>query len=486
MWHHRSEAVSSLRSHRVDINSGNSSANDALQSAQEWLLRASELYPGLGPRELLRQAMHLMPAQSRVQPGGQGLSSVETMQAEKISRLQEEVIEFRAKAGFAMGSWQLTAKDAAKRSKHSYVKNAALWAKNPRELPPKDLRAQAATAVVSMIGPLTIQKRHAKEQLEELESALQGSNGLAINQQTRIEYRIELKKKQLNNATVALDAAFANLGECMLTTAAEISPTLARDRRAYELAMRQLDAAEPGMLQRLTARAEELMNWGELHDGELVMTDIDGSMQQAQVLRRLGEGEYELSVLVEVVRTMLPYENGFQTSQLRVVTRKRPELYKRKTLLQELSSGARAWVSARAAHGSAAEPLHNSVAFLMLLYADAESVLPLLGQLGHQLEDQFGDNAEVVMATLKGAVRATVKALEKYDGDYRQLTDLARMTVKCKTLRTLLGVLEAIADSQVWRGSCPQPLPYTLTLTLTRRYGVGAVLSPYPTPSPSP
>ena len=70
-------------------------------------------------------------------------------------------------------------------------------------------------------------------------------------------------------------------------------------------------------------------------------------------------------------------------------------------------------------------PSPTTPAFLALLYSDAERTLSLLHDLGAEINTQ--QPAEPNVAPLKGEARAAFKTLDKYDGDYSRLTDLARM-----------------------------------------------------------
>ena len=70
--------------------------------------------------------------------------------------------------------------------------------------------------------------------------------------------------------------------------------------------------------------------------------------------------------------------------------------------------------------------LPDDPAHLALLYSDAERTLPVLHDLGAEIKAQQ-PSAVPVVASLKGEARAAFKTLDKYGGDYRRLTDLARM-----------------------------------------------------------
>jgi len=89
---------------------------------------------------------------------------------------------------------------------------------------------------------------------------------------------------------------------------------------------------------------------------------------------------------------------------------------------------------------------------LLLLYADAERLLPRLTLELEQVESSVraaGYRTALKMAPLKESGRAVVKAMEKYQGSYDCLTDLARCTFECPTLAAATAVLDALAGSQV-------------------------------------
>ena len=78
------------------------------------------------------------------------------------------------------------------------------------------------------------------------------------------------------------------------------------------------------------------------------------------------------------------------------------------------------------AKGSSGAAAETTPAYLALLYSDAERTLPLLHDLGAEINTQQ-PSVELMVAPLKAGTRAAVKTLDKYDGDYSRLTDLARM-----------------------------------------------------------
>ena len=58
--------------------------------------------------------------------------------------------------------------------------------------------------------------------------------------------------------------------------------------------------------------------------------------------------------------------------------------------------------------------------------------------------DAAAGSVVLLIAPLKGQSRAVVKTLEKYGGYFSRLTDLARATFECDTLRCARAVVEAL------------------------------------------
>ena len=109
----------------------------------------------------------------------------------------------------------------------------------------------------------------------------------------------------------------------------------------------------------------------------------------------------------------------------------------------------------------------------MLLFADAEGSLERLRALAVGLERQV-PGAVASVPGLKDVGRVFAKVLEKYRGDFSKITDLARATIKCRSLPVLLAVLQQLSGSdQAFTlvlikktGSCPSS-------TWTRLEGTG-------------
>ena len=97
----------------------------------------------------------------------------------------------------------------------------------------------------------------------------------------------------------------------------------------------------------------------------------------------------------------------------------------------------------------------------MLLYADAERTTEGLHALATSVTSALEKAGKAAPKTRLGGVkakaRATVKTLQKYGGDYRKLTDLARMTFECATLPMVRDVLEEMSTQPGWKVSDPCP-----------------------------
>ena len=87
---------------------------------------------------------------------------------------------------------------------------------------------------------------------------------------------------------------------------------------------------------------------------------------------------------------------------------------------------ARATAEATSGQAVTEEPPPTDPAYVALLYSDAERTLNHLHDLSADVKKEVAA-AEPIVAPLKGEPRATYKTLDKYGGDYRRLTDLARM-----------------------------------------------------------
>jgi len=218
--------------------------------------------------------------------------------------------------------------------------------------------------------------------------------------------------------------------------------------------MRKMAAEEVGVLDEITAAAANMVNHGALKEGEEVEVVSEGKMQRAKVRRAVDEaaGTYELSLWTVVNFTTRKYEEGFDTSEAKLLTVPRKAVYANKKHKQRLSSAALALASERATNDKSAiaTPPSISVVFLALLYSDAESTLPHMHDLGDEVEKQM-PGVKALAAPLKGEARACYKSLDKYNNDYSRLTDIARMTFKCSTLKEAHAVLLLLGSTGGWR-----------------------------------
>ena len=94
--------------------------------------------------------------------------------------------------------------------------------------------------------------------------------------------------------------------------------------------------------------------------------------------------------------------------------------------------------------------------------------MPHLHELASHVRKQEPE-VNAVAAPLKGEPRAAYKARDKYRGDYTRLTDLARMTFVCTTLRQVQAVLMVLARIDSFVVLLVRP-PQTLLGTLPKAH----------------
>ena len=252
---------------------------------------------------------------------------------------------------------------------------------------------QANVAAVTYIGPCYMDLAHEEAQAKELQASLDAlPSDVELSQKSRVEHQLANAVKRRDEAKAELDAAMAHLNATRLESSAAIARGLARDAGAYDGAIRAMAAAEGGVLDSLTAEAAQLVNTGELKVGEEVAVVAEGRIQRAEVRRAVDEakGTYELSLWTEVSLQGQKYEAGFSTSQPKLRTVGRRDVYANRKQKQKLSKTALALAAARAAveardgdggggGGAAAppppSPAPSSPEFLALLYLDAEHTL---------------------------------------------------------------------------------------------------------------
>jgi hypothetical protein len=315
--------------------------------------------------------------------------------------------------------------------KYSFVEEMAAWARDPQQLLPTAVLLQANMAAIQAIGPAFLQQQLEQKQVDELTEAVEALKDADIMNRTRVEYQLAEAKERKKKVDAKLAEPVARIEAVKLASAEAISPGLARDGERYTEALTKLVADEPGVLDEVNAEAAAMVNVGTLKVGDEVQAVEGGAMQRAKVRRVVDQagGTYELSLWTAVSTDGQKYEAGFDTSEPKLVTLPRRDIHANTKHKQALSKEAcalaagRTAAEAKGASGAAAE---TTPAYLALLYSDAERTLPLLHDLGVEIKTQQ-PSVELMVAPLKAGTRAAVKTLDKYDGDYSRLTDLARM-----------------------------------------------------------
>jgi len=336
--------------------------------------------------------------------------------------------------------------------KGTYEQPMKEWAESADALLPKQVLLNTSTAAIQALAPCYLAHHKERKQVEELKAALEALKDAGINQRTRVEYQLAEAEKREKKAGDELTAAEARVGTVTLEAAAAISPGLARDGEKYSAAVTEMMEKEPGLIEELTKEAATAVNHGAVEVGEEVEAVVDGKMARAQVRRAdAKQDEYELSLWTEVIRQK--YEAGFDTREPKLITVPRREVYANRKHKQTLSPEALALAKSRAEAEAKARgtpvpnetaPKRESPEYLSLLYLDAERALPSLHDLGGEITKALPD-VEPIVAPLKGEARACFKTVDKYGGDARRLADIARMTIKCPTLRAALAALRFLA-----------------------------------------
>jgi len=337
--------------------------------------------------------------------------------------------------------------------KGTYEQPMKEWAEKADAPLPKQVLLNTSTAVVQALATRYLAVLKERKQVEELKASLKTLVNANITRRTRVESLLAEAEKREKMAAEGLTAAEARVDTVMLAAAEAISPSLARDGAKYSATVVEMIEKEPGVLEELNEEVATVVNRGAVEVGEIVEVVVNGTMQRAQVRSADAKDEYELSLWTEVNYSSLKYEEGFHTSQPKLITVPRRDVYANRKHKQTLSPEALALAKSRAeaeakARGTTAlketAPKPESPEYLSLLYLDAERALPSLHDLGGDITRVLPD-VEPIVAPLKGEARACVKTIDKYVGDYRRLTDLARMTLKCPTLRAALEALRFLA-----------------------------------------
>eukprot|EP00964_Phaeocystis_antarctica_P127207 scaffold90866_cov61-Phaeocystis_antarctica.AAC.3 len=398
----------------TDANEVNTRAQVLTEASGEYATKIAALESKVSELQSSNQALELELAQakSRVLAADRHAPSV----AEGVS--QSTSSDPAVAAGIiAVGS---------RLDKNNYVEEMATWARDPQQLLPKAVLLQANVAAVQAIGPAYLQQHLEQQQIDELTKAVEALKGADIAIHTKAVYQLEEAIQRKKKVDAKLAEAVAHVDSVKLASAEAISPGLARDGHKYTAALTKLVADERGVLDEVSAEAAAMVNVRWLKVGDEVEVVEGGAMQRAKVRRVVDQanGTYELSLWAEVLFIGSKYEAGFDTSKPKLVTLPRRDIYANAKHKQALSKEARALAAGRASaeakgsSGAAADgpPPSTTPAYLALLYSDAERTLPLLHDLGAEINTQQ-PSAEPIVAPLKGEARAAFKTLDKYGGD---------------------------------------------------------------------
>ena len=214
--------------------------------------------------------------------------------------------------------------------KYTYVEEMAAWARDPKRLLPTALLLQANMAAIQAIGPAYLQQQLEQKQIDELTEAVEALKDADIMNRTRVEYQLAEAKERKKKVDAKLAEPVARIEAVKLASAEAISPGLARDGEMYTEALAKLVADEPGLLDQVNTEAAAMVNVGVLNAGDLVEAVAGGAVQRAQVRRRWLVDDvdtYELSLWTTVSTDGQKYEAGFDTSEPKLVTLPRWDIY---------------------------------------------------------------------------------------------------------------------------------------------------------------
>ena len=323
----------------------------------------------------------------------------------------------------------------------------------------KDLRVNAldaktqldlVTAVLGQMAPLSIEKSQLLAQANQLRTSLASATAATdVKDTTKQLLLLSTKTVQTARTERGLAEAIERLYQTRNEVSRSISQGLADDGDKYQNTM---DAVDPAGAVDLHERVRELANKGALKANEVVEVIENGRLTKAQVRGGPIDGTYKLLLWTEVVKPGHCFEQGFLTSEPRLLDLPRKDIYAKSKQHQRLSDDAiAAWKDRAALRGdtSPAPPDSKTPEFLLLVLADADRTRPALAELCRRIE-AAAPGTEATLGPVKSISRAAVKALTKYGGDYSGLTDLMRMKVVCEELAHVRSALEEVAAAADW------------------------------------
>ena len=361
------------------------------------------------------------------------------------------------------------------------------WLSNGLTLSDEVIKESAASAV-AYLGPLTASLAHYSEQIDETDASLsQRLSSTNVRLVTRLEKRLadlksckEVKRKELGEA-------IKHLQDTTWGSARQLAARLDHDRREYADAMLKMTAEHPDVLEEINTLAAKLHNIGPMELLEEGYVVENGQLERVRVEALVEEDTYDVAFWSVVDYLNSPYDEGFETSKRRVARVKRCAIYAENAKKQQKipdslqrtagvkcryhGTGDLPWepptertvydkhfllamkdteVCRRRPEVSNPNPEVSSKdpAFLMLLYAAAESSLERLRRFCDMIQAQVSGATAIVPPAPKKMARAFTKTLEKYRGDFSKLTDLARATINCSSLLVLREVLKKVGSEK--------------------------------------
>ena len=325
---------------------------------------------------------------------------------------------------------------------------------------PQNAQLDLVHAVLGQVAPLSIERAHLEEAIQQLQAALDNaSDEMDVSETTKLLLYLAKKQKQKAITERKLRESIARLHKTRNDISRRLSQGLVQNCVDYDHSMLALVDTERDDFACFNEQVRELANCGPLHDDEVVEVISHGKMIQGKVLGHAqdeksggsSEPMYKVSLWHQVVVPGRCFEEGFRTSQQKLVQLRRQDVYADKKQNQKLSDMALAAHRHRTSRlPDYAPPSKFSAEFLLLLLADAERSQPMLAELAEQVETAVPE-IEAKLGPIKTTARATAKAMSKYEGDFSRLTDLARMTVVCTHIEHARRALDTMASAAGWK-----------------------------------
>ena len=327
-----------------------------------------------------------------------------------------------------------------------------------------DLLLTKATAVKAALGPLLMNQEAGKAEqnvISKIEDGLTTESKDEWGGHVSAE-RVKLDTRMEKN-DAAVEVAMTRLNDLKLTVAERVACKLATAARKYQAALKRADPSTRAQLEQFTAKAQKLANVRELKPanvrelkaGEYVKVSHHGEMTKAEVLSKVlkvdGNGDvmYKLSVLNSVsVQNAEPEETAC------LIFRARHVIYATEKHSQKLYVPS----NLKGTDASTLETTDDN--FLVCMYSDAEASRAFLdGGFAERIADKVNEARNetpspqkykvyvtTVVGKLKSETRVMEKVMEKYEGDYSKLCDLARMEFRCRDVAAMEAVLDRIAE----------------------------------------